>query len=64
MMHTRNCKTLNEYLTKDQFDVNLLHNMLKDEFGHDIVQDIEDSLENYYLKNITNLKQYFSLVDA
>jgi hypothetical protein len=38
--------------------------MLKDHFGHEVVQNIEDQLENYYEKNITNLRQYFSLIDA
>jgi hypothetical protein len=47
-MHTRNCKVLHEYLNHDKFDMDLLHRMLKDYFGHDLVKKIEDDLERYY----------------
>jgi hypothetical protein len=64
MMHTRNCKTLHDYLNKDQFDIALLYNMVKEYFGHDLVLSTEEMLELYYNREITNLRQYFALVDA
>lgn len=48
MMHTRNCKTLHEYLNKDKFDVELLQRMLKEYFGHEEVAKTEDILEAYF----------------
>jgi len=38
--------------------------MVKEYFGHDLVNKTEVMLEAYYNKDITNLRQYFSLVDA
>lgn len=51
MIHTRNCKTLHEYLNKDQFDVELLNRMLYEYFG-DHVNKTELVLEDYFKKDI------------
>lgn len=64
MMHTRNCKTLHEYLNKDKFDVALLEQMLKDYFGEADVRKTEEILEAYFEKDIQTLRQYFTLLDA
>ena len=52
MMHTRNCKTLHEYLNKDKFDVELLHRMVREYFGEDTVKSTEDALEAYFQRDI------------
>ena len=64
MMHTRNCKTLHEYLNKDKFDVELLHRMVREYFGEDNVKTTEDALEAYFQRDILTLRQYFTLLDA
>jgi len=64
MMHTRNCKTLHEYLNKDKFDVELLSRMLKEYFGHDEVIRTEAILEEYFKADVQTLRQYFTLLDA
>jgi len=63
MLHTRNCKTLHEYLNKDQYDVHRLTEMLQEEFG-ELVNTTKVELAEYYQKEIKTLRHYFSLVDA
>eukprot|EP00347_Sterkiella_histriomuscorum_P023311 403335134 len=64
MMHTRNCRTLHKYLNEDQFDVELLENMMTDYFGDNVINATKDVLEEYFQKNITKLRQFFTLLDA
>jgi len=54
-MHTRNCKVLDRYLNKDEFDVALLEKMLYDEFGP-LVDSTKERLEKHFNKTIDNLR--------
>jgi hypothetical protein len=63
MLHTRNCKHLHEYLNKDKFDVDRLDRMMKEEFGEKYYV-IKKDLEDYFGLNITNVREYFNLIDA
>jgi hypothetical protein len=63
MLHTRNCKTLHEYLYYNKFDMDLLSSMLNDHFG-ELVSETETHLEEYFGRDITNVRQYWALVDA
>lgn len=63
MMHTRNCKVLDRYLNKDEFDVALLEKMLYDEFGP-LVDSTKERLEKHFNKTIDNLRTQFELTDA
>ena len=64
MLHTRNCKFLHDYLNQDKFDIVLLEGMLKDYFGHEFFESTKQDLEKYFNQEITNLRQYFTLLDA
>ena len=64
MFHTRNCKTLHDYLNKDLYDVARLSEMLNKEFTPELVNKTKETLEKYYNKSVTNLRQYFTLIDA
>lgn len=44
MFHTRNCKTLHEYLNKDKYDVNKLSEMLIEEFSPQVVNNLTSDL--------------------
>ena len=37
MMHTRNCKTVHDYLNKDEFDMERLDREMKQYFGEEYV---------------------------
>lgn len=63
MLHTRNCKNLHEYLNKDRFDVAKLQRMLNEEFG-ELVGSTTTTLNQYFQQNITNIREYFTLIDA
>lgn len=48
MFHTRNCKTVHNYLNEDKYDIELLDRMLKDTFGHDFVEKKRQELAAHY----------------
>lgn len=64
MFHTRNCKVLHEFLNKDKYDMEQLHFNLVKTFGRELVDHTQYLLEGRYDKQITNLRQYFALLDA
>ena len=64
MLHTRNCRTLHKYLNQDQFDVKLLEQMMDDYFGQENINKTRAIMENYFGRNITKLRQYFTYLDA
>ena len=39
MFHTRNCKTVHEYLNKDLYDIEGLDRELREYFGEELVQE-------------------------
>jgi hypothetical protein len=44
--------------------MNKLSLMLNDHFGNALVDETQGVLENYFERDITNLRQYWALVDA
>ena len=64
MFHTRNCKTLHEYLNKDKYDIYLLDTMLHEYFTPEVVKECKAHLEEHYNATIKNLRDYFTLIDA
>ncbi len=64
MMHTRNCKVLDKYLNKDQFDVQRLEAMLTEHFGSELIESTNKRLEQHFNKTITNFRTRFELTDA
>ncbi len=63
MMHTKNCKTVHEYLNKDLFDHEDLYLKLQ-EYYADIFVELKDYLETYFRKPIENLRNFFTLADG
>lgn len=57
MFHTRNCKTVHDYLNKDQYDVKRLEDMLNEEFTPELISQTRQYLQTYFNKEINTLRQ-------
>ena len=63
-MHTRNCKRVHDYLTKDLFDMDLLERLLRINIGDDVVTATWKSLEEHFHNEAKNLRDYFEMLDS
>jgi len=64
MMHTRNCKTVHDYLNKDLWDMKRLERMLDEEMGEDVVKETKAKLLAYWKIEPKNIRDYFEQLDA
>ena len=48
MMHTRNCKTVHDFLNKDQFDMVQLEKDMRQVFGSDYIDETQKKLVKYF----------------
>jgi hypothetical protein len=64
MMHTRNCKKVHDYLTKDLFDMDLLERLLRINIGDELVNDTWKKLEDHFQQKASNLRDYFEMLDS
>jgi hypothetical protein len=64
MMHTRNCKKVHDYLTKDLFDMDLLERLLRINIGDELINDTWKKLEDHFQQKASNLRDYFEMLDS
>ena len=64
MMHTRNCKTVHDYLNKDQWDMKRLEKMLDETIGADVVEETKKKVMEYWNETPNNIRDYFEMLDA
>ena len=64
MMHTRNCKTVHNYLNKDKWDMKRLERMMDETFGKDLVDETRKKVIDYWKHDINNIRDYFEMLDA
>ena len=64
MMHTRNCKSVHQYLNEDLFDMDLLEKMVEKEFGQENIQRTKEIVEARFGEKANNLRDYFEMLDA
>eukprot|EP00351_Strombidinopsis_sp_SopsisLIS2011_P000401 CAMPEP_0116878820 /NCGR_PEP_ID=MMETSP0463-20121206/10576_1 /TAXON_ID=181622 /ORGANISM="Strombidinopsis sp, Strain SopsisLIS2011" /LENGTH=101 /DNA_ID=CAMNT_0004527435 /DNA_START=390 /DNA_END=695 /DNA_ORIENTATION=- len=56
MLHTRNCKTVHNYLNKDQYDVEGVEKMMDEEFGEEYVKQTKQMLQEHFGVEVNGLR--------
>ena len=64
MMHTRNCKTVHDYLNKDLWDKARLEREMDEDIGADIVAEMRKKVSKYWNMEIKDIRDYFEMLDA
>ena len=58
------CKTVHDYLNKDQWDMKRLERMLNEEIGEDIVKQTRAKMLAYWKNEPKDIRGYFEQLDA
>jgi len=62
-MHTKNCKNVHHFITRDFDDKALLQKLIT-KFGQEYYQETKEILQDRFGEEIDGLMHYFSLIDA